>query len=654
MNFETGLSGLRASQFAISTVAQNLANANTEGYHRQRVSFETRMPTRFQRQYLGSGVDIRTVDRMRSQIVENSYTVAISDLQNIDQRLSVEGQIESLFLPGPGSLQDSLNGFFDQLSSLSANPTEIVQRNSVVRKGVELANQIQTVSNKLSEVKSNVHKQVELEVDELNRQIRELVDLQAEISVASANGTPNDLLDRRDQLVNRIAEKIDIRRNEHVQSGFGLTISGQSISIGLSPIQFESHLDDSGNLQFRLEDSDRAIEFQSGRLNALQHVHNETIDYFQNNLNEFASGVIQNVDEVHAKGVGTEGPFTILKGSRSVASIDVPLDSAETAFPVEAGELFFSVTDANNERRTYSVAVDPATDTLQDVADRISNLPGLRGTASNQTNELSVSASPGYRFDFSGNLETTPDLSSFTGNSVARLSGQYEGDQNQQWRVEIAGPGTIGVTPGLQAQVFNQANELVGVLEIGENYEAGSELTVADGVKLSFRAGDVNAGDSFETQLVADSDTSGILAALGLNSFFRGNGASDIAVETHLIEDPNQLATSRTGENGDTANLAEMVGLRDKLVMGDERLSLDDFLGEVVSEIGFQVQTSQSLQQSVSSLKSNYAQQKDAISGVDLNEEMLNLAKFQKAYEASVQVIRTMETMMDELYQIIR
>jgi flagellar hook-associated protein 1 FlgK len=108
MNFSVGLAALRASQFALNTVSQNLANANTQGYHRQRVNFQSRLPQFIEGHFIGSGVDVGTIDRMRSQILESSYTRSVSDLSGAERQWSLEGQIESLFLPGDGSIHNVL------------------------------------------------------------------------------------------------------------------------------------------------------------------------------------------------------------------------------------------------------------------------------------------------------------------------------------------------------------------------------------------------------------------------------------------------------------------------------------------------------------------------------------------------------------------
>ncbi len=659
MNFHIGLSALQASQFAINTVSQNLANANTPGYHRQRINFQTRLPQFINNRYLGSGVEIGSVDRIRNQVLESAYTAAISDLGNISQSLAVEGQIESLFLSGEGSLPNALSGFFDALKGLSANPGEPVQRNAVVQMGVSIANQTRNISDRLNELKTNVRQQIDIEVQELNAEIAALVDLQNRIKTSVSNGSnsvPNDLYDQRDQLINSIATKIDVQRQESSQDGFGLTLAGGSISLAQVAVEFAAVTNDDGSVSLQLVGTDRVINSGSGSISALNELHNTTIGEYQAQLDQFASEFIRNVDQAHAQGVGTSGPFTILRSTRPVADTTIPLNDAGIAFPVEAGQLYFSVTDPDGQKRTHSIFIDPAVDSLQDVADRISSLGNLQAVVDAQNGSLAILAQPGFRFDFSGNLETIPDLSSFTGTATPEISGSYDGDVNRNLSVTIVGDGTIGVTPGLTAQVIDdETGTVIAELNIGEGYEAGSQLKLdSSGVAVQFSGGDVADGDSFSTTLIANSDDTGILSALGLNSFFTGTDASTIAVSNRLIDNPNELATSASGDIADTANLERLLGLRDARLAGDSNLTFEDLLGEISSDIGFRVKTSRSIQENVAELGYRYEREIASISGVDLNEEMLNLAQHQKAYEAAIQVIRTIESMFDELFAIVR
>lgn len=654
MNFEIGLSALRSSQFAVNTISHNLANASTEGFHRQEVGFETRQTQVSGNFPIGSGVEINSVRRIRDQVVESAYTNSISDLSDIGQRLSIETRIESFFLPGEGSLQDSLTGFFDELSRLSANPGETVLRNSVVTQGADLARGIQSISNGLVELRESVERQLDLEITTLNGNLQTLVDLQNEISTLQHTTVPNNLLDQRDQLVNSIADQIDIQRFESGSDNLSLGLAGSSISIGLAAIQFESVKTDDGLLQVQLVDGDREIQFTGGRIAALTDSHNNVIGEFQEKIEALAEQVIQQVDQAHAIGLGLEGSFSIQRSTRAVADVDANLGEAGTAFPVDAGELFISITSPEGLQKTASITIDPETDSLRDVAAKISDLDNIQAVVDEASGQLTVIASPGFQFDFTGALETGPDLSGISGTSLPSIDGSYIGESNQRLTIQTVGSGTVGRTPGLTAQVIDSGGRVLEEINIGEGYEPGSSIDLLDGVTISYGAGEVVDSESFTTSLVSNPDSTGILSALGFNTFFQGSNATDIAVNQVIVDNPDAIATSRSGEVGDTRNLEGLISLRDEQVLGNGRLSFSDFIDETNSEIGFRVQSSTSIEISVSELNFQFRSERDSVSGVDVNEELINLTQHQNSFEAATQVLRTIEAMLDELFRIIR
>jgi flagellar hook-associated protein 1 len=656
MNFATSLSALRASQFAINIASQNLANASTPGYHRQRVDFVTRPPSWIQGQHIGNGVEIGRITRIRSQVLETSYTNSLSDLRNVGQSLGILQQIETEFLTGDGSIHQSLTGFFSELSRLSTNPSETASRNSAIQIASQLANRANETSQRLDELKGNVNSQIKSEVAIINRQFTELADLEQRIRSASSTGVvPIDLQDQRDQLINQIAEKIDVTRVEHAQDGFGLTIGGNSISIGSVPVEFKTYDNADGTISIRLGADGRDLKFGSGSISALVEAHNVTIDSYQGKINQFAADFMRVVDQAHAKGVGLDGPFRVLRSARNVTSTSVAINNAGLPFPVSKGKLYISVTDPAGEKRTSSIDFDPAVDSIQDLATRISSLDNLQSSVDSQNGQLSIFAKPGYRFDFTGNTETIPGLAQFTGTAVPRFSGNFEGNVNRNIAVKIVGSGTIGLTPGLTAQVTDvDSGAVIAELDIGEGYEGGTSLAVTEGVSLTFSNGTVNNDDQFATSLVADSDSTGILAALGLNSFFTGRDARDMQVSSRIMENPRDLASSRSGDLADTSNLAKLLDIREQPSIGNPGMTFQDFLGDVSSEIGFQVHSQQQLENNIAMVHAQVEAEIASVSGVDLNEEMLGIAQFQKQYEAAVQVMRTMDAMLTELMSLVR
>ncbi|MDB4379791.1 flagellar hook-associated protein FlgK [Mariniblastus sp.] len=652
MNLNIGLSAIQASQFAINTISHNLANASTEGYHRQDVLLDTRRSTIVDGKAAGAGVNVGQLRRIRNNITETAYTNSTSDLSRIDQSLMLESRIESILTVGDGSIQDALNGLFDEMSRLSANPGEISLRNSVLNQAGNLASRIRETSNQFVDIKNGVKQQIQLEVDTLNLEIEQLVGLQNQINATLDNRVPNDLLDKRDRLVNQIAERVDVQRFEFVQNNMGLGLAGSTVNIGMTPIRFETVTDASGDIQIQLEGGDRPVEFAGGRIAALLDVHNNMIGGFAGQVDTFAAELISQMDQLHAVGIGIDGPFKTLHGTRAVSDVDLPLDES-AVFPIEAGELFVTITSPSGERQTTGISIDPATDSLRDVATKITTINNVQAVVDANTGKMSVIAQPGYHFDFTGRLENTPDLAGVAGTAIPSVVGDYTGDQNQTYTITAIGTGEIGKTAGLKVQVTDASGTVTDEIDVGDGYAAGDPLELGQGVSLELGVGDLVAGDNFEVVMVSNSDTAGILSAVGLNTFFSGNDAQSIDLDSRIKGNPDAIATSQSGDLADTDNLKGFIEMRNQFVNG-KGATFENYLGELNSEIGFRVQASISVQSSLSDLKFQYASERDSVSGVDVNEELINLTQYQKTYEAAVQVVRSMEAMLDELFQMIR
>lgn len=653
-NFSIGASALRTSQYALEVVSNNIANANTPGYHRRNVHQEGLLPNEYQNIRVGAGVSINYIERVRDQTAESSLTFAISDVSHVDQMLSVERQIEAMFQSGGGSISERLDSLFAEITKLTSTPSEPVQQAEVVQQAQQLTSDFHQVSNQLFELRQAVRFQIEQEVEALNVHMGTMSHLSSQISVLQVSGNPNHELDTMDQLVNEIAMVIDVARYEQVQGGSSLAFGGTSIQQGVVPIEFETTESEDGQLAVKVGHQATPAILRSGRLPALLELYNETLPAFETRLNEFASGLIQQFDQIHATGIGASGSFSLLEGSRPVVDPAVPLAESGASFPISAGNLFISVTDPDGNRQTDSLAIDPETRSLNDIAAAISGIDNLSATVNSQTNQLQIFAVPGYEFDFTGSIESVPDLGNYTGNSVPTFSGIYTGNINQQLSFEVPGDGVVGLTENLFVNVFNENGDQITRLNIGKGYEAGSEIEVLDGLHIQFPGGDIVANDTFEVTLVNEPDETGILSSLGLNSFFVGDDAATIEVDEKIVEDPSRFAKGTTSESADTTNLFNMIDLQKFRGLSEGRMTLSEYLNDISTDIGSRVRTNTQLSSSLTNLRNRYQQERDSVSAVDLNEEMVYLQEFQKAYEAAVRVIQTAESMFDELFSILR
>lgn len=652
-NFALGLSALRTNQYALQVVSNNISNANTEGYHRQRIHLESLPSRRLGAHQIGTGVGVNYIERVRDAVTESSLTNSVSDLSQVDQLLLIEQQIESALMPGNRSASTELDQFFAELTGLTAAPDEPAQQSAVIAAGERVASVIRNSATQLGELKASVREQAEHEIYSLNLKMEELSSLSIKIKEVTIRGLqPHAELDRRDVLVNEIAEAVGVTRVDLFSEELNLMIGQSAIQQGSEATTFSLETFEDGELGVSLNGSRRPIELGAGRVSALLHSYNSLIPSYEEKLDTLAVGLMQGVDSLHSTGIGAAGSFQYLKSSRTVGDIDAPLADAGITLPVESGELTVTILDGD-ERRTEVVAIDVEVDTLRTLSAKLNAIDGLNSSVDEVANRIQIFGSSGREFNFTGRVNTTPVLDSYTGTSVPSFSGRYTGEQNQPLRFVVEGSGEVGISDNLFVNVFDENGAIQSRIDIGNGYEAGTEIDLGQGVDITFARGTVADGDEFATRLTAEPDETGVLAALGLNTFFRGESAASISIDATILQESSRFAVGRSGDNADTSNVIRIAGLRESTSLVSNQ-TLSEYIHEMHVEIGFQVSTDTAVRESVQSLQTQLQDQRDSVSAVDLNEEMVYLQQFQKGYEASVRIVQAVDGMLSDLFSIIR
>ena len=323
----------------------------------------------------------------------------------------------------------------------------------------------------------------------------------------------------------------------------------------MRPLKLESGQDKEGKLGIAVKGSlNYNTDIKGGKIGGLLSLKNELIANVQNNLNDLAGAIIEQVNRTHFQGVGSFGSFTELTGwtmsSDSVADL--------LRRTVSDGKIYIRVTDtATGEVTRHTIDVDASSDTLGTIAAKISAITGLTATA--DSSKLRISAQTGYTFDFLPAVLSMPTTSSLTGTAppAISVSGIYSGADNQTFTCTVTGSGSVG-NGELTIEVKNGAGDVVNTINIGQGYAARDEIDLADGIKISISLGDLNAGDNFTIDAFANTDTSGLLVAAGINTFFSGKDASDIAVRSEIKETPSRIASAAGAEKTDNANALKL------------------------------------------------------------------------------------------------
>jgi flagellar hook-associated protein 1 FlgK len=240
-------------------------------------------------------------------------------------------------------------------------------------------------------------------------------------------------------------------------------------------------------------------------------------------------------------------------------------------------------------------------------------------------------------------------------NATVVIGGSYTGTSNDILTFRPTMDGTVGDTAGLKIEVVDANGVVVATLDVGDAYVPGTELEVGNGLTVSFGYGELSAthNDAFVEHVIADSDTTDILVALGLNGLLTGSSASDIALRADIDADPGALAASSTGAEGDNGILLGLIALQNKGVEGLSGATLGAAYGDMVGNVGFDISSAQNAQSVEEFLAYSLAMRREQVSGVNLDEEMVRMIQFEQAFAIAAQYIQVVNDINDEILSLV-
>lgn len=153
-------------------------------------------------------------------------------------------------------------------------------------------------------------------------------------------------------------------------------------------------------------------------------------------------------------------------------------------------------------------------------------------------------------------------------------------------------------------------------------------------------------------QITFGNDTSGVLAGLGINTFFTGNDSTSIQVNDVLKNDANFLATGQGGGPSDNRNVVELAAAFDQAVSSLNGLSINQYWNQVNSNLAQSTAAQQALADGQQGFLTTLTNQRDQQSGVNLDEEMIKILQYQHSYQAAARIVTTIEQLMDTLIQM--
>lgn len=298
-------SGLMAVQQALDVTSHNIANVNTDGYSRQRVDFTPKSAQSNGGGFIGQGVDA-TVSRVYDQFIAKQMTSTTSAFSEADTLSTYAAQVDNMVSSDATSVSGPLNSFFNAVNDVANDPSSLAARQVMLEDARSVSHQFNTLSTQFDDVRQQTNSQMGAMLDDINSYTKNIADLNDKIVLASSRATdgqlPNDLLDQRDTLINKIAEKFSVTTQPQQDGSVNLFISsGQYLVMGNSATNLS--LGDSTTAgtdkAILADDVDITKQISGGQVSGLLKFQHTVLDPAQQQLDLMAVGFAAKFNDIH-------------------------------------------------------------------------------------------------------------------------------------------------------------------------------------------------------------------------------------------------------------------------------------------------------------------------------------------------------------------
>jgi len=562
--FEIGKRALFSYKTALNVVGHNVANINTPGYSKQEAVFEAVSHPQGLFGSTTEGVDITTIKRNYDKFIDMQINQEMHYSGRWNVVKNALDQIEAIFNESSGrGLGATMDEFWAAWQELTNRPDGMPERINLSNSAETLVDVVSRMDSDLERVQKYADRGILDVVDEINSLTSGIAGINRQIVAAEAGDhQANDLRDQRGQLLQQLADRVDISYFEDQDGSLTVYLGGSTSLVegdwaaNLKAVSGQNGLhrvDWVGPTGNQVEVTGKLT---NGSLGGWIEVRDSIVPKYGNKLDELASTLIKEVNKLHSSGVGLD-PFQTVTSQSKVADSTAALASSSSGLPFysEIGNGSFELwvyDDTGALVNSQTISVDSST-TLQ----------GLQGTL-NGINGISASIT---------------------------ADGRLKVDSQSGWSFHLS------------------------------------------------------------------NDTSGALMALGLNTMFTGSGATDMALNESVRSDPNRIAAAVTSDGaniaaGNNLNAVAIAQLQDSMVMENNSMAMADFYQSAVALVGTEAASAKQNLEYEDTILGQLNNRRQAVSGVSLDEEVVSLMEYTKAYNAAAKLITMAQNMMDVLLQM--
>lgn len=713
----TGVTGLLAFQRALATTSHNIANAATEGYSRQRVELETNNPQRLGTGYVGQGVQMTGIRRLQDEWLDAQLRTSLTNNANAATRADFAERVDNLLADQSTGLAPTLENFFASVHDVASDPTALPARMVMLNEAATLEGRFESINERLADQRRLVNGQIGTSIEEVNQYAKSVADLNKQIAARSTAGSPpNDLLDRRDTALRELAKKVDVSISPQDDGSVSVFIgNGQALVLGAnaSELTFSNLSGDPVNwdvgLKTTTSSSSQPINITrfmtGGEIGGLLETRTSLLDKAQNELGLTALNLASRFNEQNRLGLDLDGelggdifemPEVMVRSVIGNSVNDMPGVTIGDVSQLTPSDYRLRQTDSGfqltrlpeNTTVPYELDADDPNVLIADgmridTTDIGTAVTGdawlIQPTRFAATNLKMAMTDPAKIAAVSGALAESSNTGDAT--PVALRMSTDPADLTPETYLPAAvvgnatGDGFDLLTPRYGTEAGSAKVESFRVLDANDTDLSTPVSVTFDAAKNQFVVG--------EERFALDLTGTTTIQANGWELKIQGTPNDglgtvvDIQVDSFPVATTTPPVTTITGPGwemdirgtpaagdlftvelskdrpGDNRNMLEMADIQDeRLIQG--RTTIQGGYDTLLADVGTQTRRAQISRDSSAALLESAQQQREALSGVNLDEEAANMMRFQQAYQAAAQVIATSSTMFDTLLNAVR
>jgi flagellar hook-associated protein 1 len=317
---EVGKQGMAANRQAMNTATNNIANANTPGYSRQRAVFSSNEQSFINGVRVGRGVQVKEAVRIHDTFIEKRLVEEGKSFGAAKARAETLKRVEGALTNDSGRVTDLVNNFFNDVRELSLNPEQVALRSSVLMSAQNAANGFREMGDALRNVRQDLDIQIEVDVVQINTLAKELAGLNVNIAQATARGVdaPHELEDRREIVLQELSQKLGVDSTTDqfgrkvVQiGGIGVLVNGDQVNELVTMRTPADGKKAAGSVDIFIKDgnglSKVTSRIEEGSIGGSLHVRDSIISGSLTDLDRTAYQFATRVNEIHRGGVAADG-----------------------------------------------------------------------------------------------------------------------------------------------------------------------------------------------------------------------------------------------------------------------------------------------------------------------------------------------------------